>query len=116
MSFLAGDGYQSTVSFMRWCLLLLPCFFFSSFQLDYFQTVLQAFSSPQLDDIMARLRDMLLHRAMQTAALAAAGGEERPGMAGFGRRGGEFEERDVQAPQSMEQLKVRERQLESADC
>ena len=69
-------------------------------------TVLQSFSSPQLDDIIARLREMLMVRTMQTLALSSVG-DDRPLPSAFGRRRDEFgDERDVQAPQSMEQLKV----------
>ncbi|GJP37515.1 hypothetical protein CLOM_g21912 [Closterium sp. NIES-68] len=83
-----------------------------SLELDYFQAVLQPFASPSLDDIIFQLRDMLLHRTMQSIAAAGPPPDDRPSYerqlsrGGGGMRSGEWgEERDIPTPQTPEQLK-----------
>ncbi|CAI7871932.1 unnamed protein product, partial [Closterium sp. NIES-54] len=82
-----------------------------SLELDYFQAVLQPFASPSLDDIIFQLRDMLLHRTMQSIAAAGPPPDDRPSYErqlsrGGGMRSGEWgEERDIPTPQTPEQLK-----------
>ncbi|CAI5536487.1 unnamed protein product [Closterium sp. Naga37s-1] len=83
-----------------------------SLELDYFQAVLQPFASPSLDDIIFQLRDMLLHRTMQSIAAAGPPPDDRPSYErqlsrGGGMRSGEWgEERDIPTPQTPEQLKA----------
>ncbi|CAI5472225.1 unnamed protein product [Closterium sp. Yama58-4] len=82
-----------------------------SLELDYFQAVLQPFASPALDDIIFQLRDMLLHRTMQSIAATGPPPDDRPSYErqlsrGGGMRSGEWgEERDIPTPQTPEQLK-----------